>query len=190
MNRICSVKDCSKPFFAKGYCSLHWQRVKRNGDPLKLTRNEDQGLTKHPLYKTYMDIKYRCLNQNCPNYNNYGGRGIEITESWLGRDGFKQFVEDMGPRPIGTTIDRINVDGNYEPSNCRWATAQQQVNNRRIFKKNKSGHTGVYFHKRDKAWYASICINYKLMHLGKFSDFSEALAARLAAEVKFKGVRT
>jgi hypothetical protein len=73
----------------------------------------------------------RCLNPKAPNFHLYGGREISVCDRWRGKDGFGNFIEDMGERPKGTSLDRIDTDGNYEPSNCQWADAVDQAKNRR-----------------------------------------------------------
>lgn len=84
-----------------------------------------------PEYKVWVGMKQRCCDPRKGNFKYYGGRGIRICERWLGSDGFANFSSDMGPRPKGLTIDRINNDGNYEPSNCKWSTQSEQTKNRR-----------------------------------------------------------
>jgi hypothetical protein len=82
-----------------------------------------------PTYKTWVGMKLRCLYPSQVGYSNYGGRGIKICEKWIN---FQGFLEDMGVRPEGKTLDRIDPDGNYEKPNCRWATLQEQSENKRF----------------------------------------------------------
>jgi hypothetical protein len=83
---------------------------------------------KNHLYKTWSSMRARCLNPGDIEYPNYGGRGIRVCDRW---SDFLRFLEDMGERPAGTTLDRRNVDGDYCKTNCRWATAIDQARNKR-----------------------------------------------------------
>jgi hypothetical protein len=94
--------------------------------------NTKHGNWYHPLWQTYYNMKRRCYNEKRKDYPLYGGRGIKVEDVWLGDEGFNNFVKDMGLKPDKFySIDRINVDGDYGPENCKWSTPKEQSNNRR-----------------------------------------------------------
>lgn len=86
------------------------------------------GHSHSPTYSSWSSMMGRCTNPNAPDFGRYGGRGISVCEQW---HSFAGFLSDMGERPKGCTLDRIDCNGNYEPSNCRWATQSIQSRNRR-----------------------------------------------------------
>jgi hypothetical protein len=101
---------------------------------------------KSPTYKSWEAMRRRCANPAVVGYENYGGRGITVCERW---SSFDNFLADMGERPPGTTIDRVDTNGNYEPSNCRWATRKQQALTRRTTVLNETAVALIrYMHKR------------------------------------------
>ncbi len=120
----------------------------------------------HPLYSTWAGMKSRCNSD----LENYGGRGISYCPQW---EDFKTFALDMGLRPDGTSLERVDNNGDYTPSNCRWATGTEQCVNRRTFKNNTSGHTGVLLVRgRYKASFQYEGVTYNVS--GTFETATEA----------------
>jgi hypothetical protein len=100
------------------------------------------GLTNHYLYQTWATMKQRCTNPNHAKYYLYGGRGIGVCKEWS--ESFVKFLEDMGDRPQGHTLNRIDNDGNYCKENCEWQTYSEQNSNRRRYERLKTEKSSIY----------------------------------------------
>lgn len=145
------------------------------------------GRNSHSLYNTHQLMVRRCYSEKSNNYKDYGGKGVQVCESWLGPYGFWRFVEDMGERPHGTTLDRIDPFGNYEPSNCRWADKKIQANNTRLENAtNTSGAAGVHWCNRDLMYIVQISLNGSRTCIGRFNSDQLEDAEAFYLEVKNK----
>lgn len=138
-------------------------------------------MTKSSEYKIWGHIKERCFKPSSAAYRHYGGRGITMYEPWI--NDFMAFYNYVGKRPSPEhTIDRINVDGNYEPGNIKWSTRKEQANNKRprTWVSNKTGYIGVY--KQGDEWRAGLNVS-----LGVFDTPEKAALAYNKAITKLRG---
>jgi len=139
------------------------------------------GKARSAEYRTYYNMIKRCEYENDNRYKDYGGRGIQVCFEW--RQSFEQFLSDMGPRPSDShSIDRTDVNGNYEPSNCRWADIETQERNKRTRKDSETGVRGVRIDAETGKYIASIYFKGKNKRIGTFPSLEEAAKARKEEE--------
>lgn len=161
----CTVDTCTKE--ATKYtqlCQSHYQAEWRS---------------KHynPEKRVWYDMKNRCYLPTLKDYKDYGARGITVCDRW--RYSFDNFLEDMGRRPSPKhTLDRKDVNGNYEPSNCRWVTWSVQATNRR----NSGNIPGVHFNDKENLWIATLTTSGVKILQNAYKSEEEAVSARLSAE--------
>lgn len=125
--------------FCGNTCNLQGDRIRnkhtkscgclKRTQRLNLSHGHKLERYKSPTYCSWICMKDRCYNKNHDRYRWYGAKGVGVCDEW--KTNFVQFLNDMGERPEGKTLDRINPRGNYEPSNCRWATSKEQSLNKR-----------------------------------------------------------
>lgn len=175
--RRCSIEECDNKHFGKGYCSKHYTRLRRNGDP-NIVQYERHGYRFHRLYPMWQHMKARCYNKNNRGYKHYGGRGIIVCNEWINNPPhFIEWVLKNGWKE-GLEIDRENNDGNYSPENCRFVTHKENIHNQRLLQSNNtSGYRGVTYYRNYEKWLAQICINGKSKNLGYFNSPIDAAVA-------------
>jgi hypothetical protein len=141
-----------------------------------------EAITKHggwkkSSYNTWRAMIRRCTNPKDKDYPRYGGKGVSVCPEWLD---YAIFAKDMGEPQGDETLDRIDVYGNYEPSNCRWAGLTQQARNVRVRANSETGVTGVVLYKNK--YYAKITVKKKNYYSKVFNTIEEAAEARKELE--------
>lgn len=176
----CKVVDCKNQRRRKGYCDHHWYCWFTYGDPLK-EKWPKHGLYNSPEHRSWVQMRQRCNNDKSIGWTLYGGRGIKVCDRWY--SSFLNFYDDMGAKPTPKhSIDRINVDGDYEPGNCRWATIHEQAANHR----NNNAVVGVSFDKQTGKWMAQLIVDNKsVIRPRRYKTYDEAVTARHNAEVLY-----
>lgn len=147
--------------------------------------NKANPIYQTPTYNIWDSMIQRCYNPNHNSYSNYGGRGIIVCESW--RNSFINFVQDMGEKPKGLWLERIDNNSMYCKENCKWDTPSNQIYNQRIRSDNKSGKTGVSWNEERQKWEVEISKEGLRIKLGRYSDLELAVLVREEAELKYYG---
>lgn len=134
--RLCTVAGCGRHVNARDLCMTHYARWTRHGtaapsQPIRATEihGHFRGHAATRTYATWGSMITRCYNPRAYGYRWYGARGIQVCAEW--RASFAVFLADMGERPPAKSLDRIDVNGDYTPTNCRWATLKEQAANKR-----------------------------------------------------------
>ena len=194
MAKICKINNCSRTAYHCSLCCQHYRRWKKYGDPCATPTVDTSSYARRGSckghkreYSSWNNMMTRCRNKKHIAYKYYGGSGIEVCERWTGKDGFINFLEDMGERPEGYTLDRIDPTKGYSPDNCRWTDKTTQSYNRRPTKHstNITGITKAFHH--GGFWYIANISKNNGHEQKWFKDIEEAIAWRKKREDELYG---
>ena len=145
------------------------------------------GMSSTRTYNIWEGMLRRCKPENKEMFPYHAGKGIKVCEAW--KKSFETFYADMGEAPDNMSLDRIDNNGDYTPSNCRWTTASIQGYNKGLDPNNTSGKAGVSFYQQQGKWSAEIHVDGKHIRLGLFGSFEDAVQARIEGELVYYGWR-
>lgn len=185
----CKAEGCSllaSPKAGYGFCQHHYWKYKKYGDPLhpdKRVRDKISQKYKNE-YRSLKGAMQRCYNKNNPSYPKYGARGIKVCERWKGVNGFHNFLQDVGPKPFDkASLDRIDVNGDYCPENCRWTDNNTQAVN--TTRKRACSFRGV---RVVHGYFNAYLRKEGVIHYGKYHRNEEdAIVERKSLEIKYLG---
>lgn len=148
---MCIMTNCDAENYCRGLCKRHYSYLAKHGTPYYKPRCRRLGQTKDAIYTTYAGMIARCYVKSNSSYKKYGAKGVKVCDRWRGTEGFSNFKKDMGERPKGYTLDRVDAAGDYCPENCRWASVALQAVNKReksklfrgVYKHSKCGYTAT-----------------------------------------------
>lgn len=181
--------DCGKVSYADSgsLTSGHTQSCGCYKSEIVVARNTTHGQIRQPAYNSWRAMRERCYNPNSTAYTNYGGKGVVVCDRWRGDEGFQNFLEDMGERPEGMSINRINGAKIYSKETCEWATNSLQGFDKGIRSSNTSGKTGINWDDKIQRWRTSIRKEGQAYYLGVYRSFEEAAIVRNKAELEHYG---
>ena len=155
--KICEVEVCQRYGSYKGYCYKHYRRLAKTGSPFE-TIHQTHGMTDTKEYMIWCAMKSRCFNPRHPDYTTYGAKGITVAKEW--RKHFLNFYRDMGAKPEGYSLDRIDPYGPYSKENCRWIPNWQQQRNKTNTKLNPSDITEMFKMRENGAQINEIAVKF------------------------------
>lgn len=184
--KTCTIDWCEKQNHWRWCCKMHYARRLKYWDTSILHKTGKKILWLQPrksdkLYSIYKWMRCRCYYIKHKNYKNYWWRGIIVCDRWLWLDWFTNFCNDLWQRPEWYSLDRIDVNWNYEPNNCRRATYYEQARNKR----NNNKVVWVSRHKTYNRRVASIYV-WKRVWLWTYKNYEDAVKSRKDAEIKYK----